>query len=194
MRNNFYSSFNTGEFTQINYQRSLIKDGHEIKWKHVEACFQRDQENRYINATRLTLDHMKLDSRKTMNNKLANDIFSNRIIRDIETFEKESAIGTLWFLRWGNCFKNIMRSDEPITSPDDQRLSRLEVLMNDMQDWKNENLKHNEVLTDETIEDSILCCQGFSSMCKELVNFQADIEIVPLYCTQDIVENYFSLQ
>jgi hypothetical protein len=127
-----------------------------------------------------------------MKTKLAVDIFSKRTIEEIQE-NGENADGTLFYLRVVQQFKDSVLSDEKIRRSDDLKLQNLLEVYEAFEAWKAESTNPNNLPTEETLYDLILCTKGLVEMVQQLMDEHHVDYVILKYIGQNIVENWFCL-
>jgi hypothetical protein len=183
LRNNLHDSCTTTPF-HMKYENYLIT------WDYIVEAYKRET-MRPIKTTGLTQAAIELTTKSKMRTCYANQIFSRRLMREIQD-NNQNAEGILWYLSTGVNLKQVMYSKELIKTTKDKQL---DVLLNIDDQWSvwETQTEDTHLPSSETRFDLKLYCRGVVSLVEYcLQKYKLPISINRLnsnYC-----ENWFSLQ
>jgi hypothetical protein len=190
LRNNIYRSFNS---KSVKFERKMKHNNENISWEDVVEVHDRDRSSRYVPISKLTPQHLELNSRSAMNTKFATDVFSSKVINDIKEYDKNNKkTGTIWFLGICTKYKKIINTSIPIVDKEDPKLSQLEDIYHEFVQWDRDVQERENKLTSETMNDMKLNTIGFVELSKSLIELGETI--TPRNVGTNIVENFFSVQ
>jgi len=126
---------NSGSGSMSRYMRN---DGYHLFWSHIAQMFHEDLECGLQLLPKLSYDHIMLTSYSKMNVKLAAQVLSTTVSKTIKAYGSPESAGTAKFCEMMDTFFDIVNirnkteyvtklkpNLEPISSPDDPRLSWL---------------------------------------------------------------------
>lgn len=183
LRNNLHDSCNTTPF-HMKYENFLIT------WDFIVNAYKRET-LRPIKTTGLTQAAVELSTKSKMRTCYANQIFSRRLIREIEDNEPNSK-GILWYLITGVNLKQVMYSKEKIKTTKDHQL---DVLLNIDDEWSVWEMQTEDTYlpSSETRYDLKLYCRGVVSLVKYCLK-KFDLHICINRLNSNYCENWFSMQ
>ncbi|XP_078493918.1 uncharacterized protein LOC108951036 isoform X2 [Ciona intestinalis] len=110
--------------------------GMDILWQHIDQLYQQEQSTMLLFRTRLTKAHIHLNPFSKMNLKLAKDIFSLQVAKNLGSVQ--GAEGTAMFVSHVTEWFEIInaKANHAIYSMSDSRILKLKSFIEFLLDWK----------------------------------------------------------
>jgi len=197
--------------------RMLWKEGKDISWQHIIRLFENHCTDLYTCCPKLTASHVYMNAFSCMKVNLAAQILSNTVACALETFDRDSTIETVKFIRLMNRFFDVLnvRSQlegqlkrnvdlAPYTEADDSRLQWLErEFLSYFDDWKQsitdrrgnftKKEKSGMILSHQTLEGLEISVKSIVSCVRFLLQNGATSVLTHRF-NQDPLEQHFSKQ
>ena len=159
-----------------------------------------------LRVTPLTHEHINLDSLSKMKNKLAYNVFHELVEKHMASHDNLATTATQAYLKHGRLLFESFMSTEPLSSPNDHRLTTLAVARDWFVTWR-AHLRHaytdgksraTRFVAWQTFEDVCLSVNGLTGLVSYIASAQfqkkhgKDHFIIPKRINQDIIESHFA--
>ena len=134
LRNDLNSSWDRNESSW--FTRLLKRNKQEILWKHIVSVYDKDK-LRHCYVTSLHSSHVFSDSLTKIKVKYAVDVLSNVVVgSEMKKNDNAIKIETQAFLKKCELWKVLFNDSNRLSDADDERLDKLEEVIQYFEDWK----------------------------------------------------------